>query len=286
MLLYISCGMAVILKRLLFLSVFTTDAFEVKAPRKHNIAVYGEPAFLECSYPTSGDSPLNQLVVTWQREGREVVHSFYYGSDQPDTQSQRYRNRTSLYLSQLLKGNASLRLDRVGPQDAGEYLCSVSNLEGTGKDVLHLAFAAYYKEPRFSAKLHSGNTSLLYESEGYPEAQVQWLTPQGRDLPHRTEALQQTNGSGLYTLKSLLVVDLNSDTDFTFILQNDVLNQTITRFVSFSRDGDGDSENNCDCLGKRLAIVLIVITALLLSVAGLLCYQRRKRPDMGGTGTL
>ncbi|MGH0158926.1 UNVERIFIED_CONTAM: hypothetical protein FKN15_053654 [Acipenser sinensis] len=216
------------------------DAFEVKAPRKHNIAVYGEPAFLECSYTTSGDSPLNQLVVTWQRKD-EVVHSFYYGSDQPVSQSQHYRNRTSLYLSQLLKGNASLRLDRVGPQDTGDYLCSVSNLEGTGKDVLHLAFAAYYKEPRFSAKLHSGNTSLLYESEGYPEAQVQWLTPQGRDLPHRTEALQQINGSELYTLKSLLVVDLNSDTDFTFILQNDMLNQTITRFVSFSRAAFDDA---------------------------------------------
>ncbi|XP_041096663.1 CD276 antigen-like isoform X2 [Polyodon spathula] len=246
--------MALILTCILFLSAFTTDAFEVMAPRKQNIAVYGEPAFLECSYPTSGDSPLNQLVVTWQREDNEVVHSFYYGSDQPDSQSQRYRNRTSLYLSQLLKGNASLRLDRVGPQDTGEYLCTVSNLEGTGKDVLHLQFAAYYKEPRVSIKTHAGSTSLLYETEGYPEAQVQWLTPQGRDLPHRTEALQQTNGSGLYTLKSLLVVDLNSDTDFAFILQNNVLNQTITRFVSFSQ------------------------------VAGLICYLRRKKSDIGGGG--
>uniref|UniRef100_A0A8C7J5V2 Ig-like domain-containing protein n=1 Tax=Oncorhynchus kisutch TaxID=8019 RepID=A0A8C7J5V2_ONCKI len=121
------------------------DAFEVQAPQPRVVAVYNQPAVLGCVFPPSLDlgSPLEEgLVVTWQRvEDLRVVHSFYYGTDQLARQSGEYHNRTGLFHSQLSRGNASLRLESVGPGDQGRYLCSVNNMKGTGKAEVQLKYA-------------------------------------------------------------------------------------------------------------------------------------------------
>lgn len=110
---------------------------------------------------------------------------------------------------------------------------------------------------------------MLYESEGYPEARVKWMSNNNTNMTHETVQLQQNNGSGLYTLKSLLVVDLNSDTDFTFILQNDMLNQTIERNVSVARDYENDtskssSKSKMCIISFFLFIIVIVILCLII----------------------
>ncbi|XP_031644936.1 CD276 antigen-like [Oncorhynchus kisutch] len=124
------------------------DAFEVQAPQPRVVAVYNQPAVLGCVFPPSLDlgSPLEEgLVVTWQRvEDLRVVHSFYYGTDQLARQSGEYHNRTGLFHSQLSRGNASLRLESVGPGDQGRYLCSVNNMKGTGKAEVQLKYAGRF----------------------------------------------------------------------------------------------------------------------------------------------
>ncbi|KAG5856018.1 hypothetical protein ANANG_G00003370 [Anguilla anguilla] len=144
-------------------------AFEVSVPQRRVLAVRGRPVVLGCSYAPSLGSSLEVLVVTWQKaEDNLVLHSFYHGQDQLDKQNARYRNRTSMFRPLLGAGNASLRLDRVGPQDSGRYRCSVDSLLGNGKAEVQLEYAAFYTEPKLNIQVHPSNISLEYQSEGYP----------------------------------------------------------------------------------------------------------------------
>uniref|UniRef100_W5M2N1 CD276 antigen-like n=1 Tax=Lepisosteus oculatus TaxID=7918 RepID=W5M2N1_LEPOC len=213
-------------------------AFEVLAPQGRVLAVYGRPAVLGCRYSVDPESPLDRLVLTWQREDNaDVLHSFYYGEDQLERQSPRYRNRTSLFASELLSGNASLRLDPVRPQDVGTYLCFVSNLGGTGKAAVHLSFAGYYTEPRLSIELRSTSATFLYESEGFPEPLVNWQNWEGRNISHFTEVVQQPSEDGLFSLRSQIEVDSAAGANYTFILENQILSQVITRNVCLRTGG-------------------------------------------------
>lgn len=103
------------------------------------MVIRGRPAVLACEF--TPDPDLSSLVVTWQREeDSRVVHSFYYQRDQLNRQSTEYRNLTLLYISELIKGNASLKINPVGLKDEGRYQCQVSNAKGTERDVLELKY--------------------------------------------------------------------------------------------------------------------------------------------------
>ncbi|XP_060781104.1 CD276 antigen-like [Neoarius graeffei] len=112
-------------------SMFVSVAeFEISVPTRVQTAVYTESVVLSCTFPVSGSWDAGSSVITWQRK-LEVVHSFFNGQDQPQFQSQRYANRTSLFHQELKKGNASLRLDRTIVEDAGEYTCSSGTINSS-----------------------------------------------------------------------------------------------------------------------------------------------------------
>lgn len=114
-------------------------SFEVIVTEKHLLAIRGGSAVLGCEF--TPDPDLSNLVVTWQRaEDSQVVHSFYYQQDQLDKQSPEFHNRTSFFISELHKGNASLRIAAVRLKDAGLYLCIVSNAKGTGKALMNVTY--------------------------------------------------------------------------------------------------------------------------------------------------
>lgn len=114
--------------------------FEISVPREPQLAIVGQYVVLDCSFPVGKAWDLDNSVITWQR-GLEVIHSFYHGQDQLDRQSSHYTNRTSLYHSEMERGNASLRLDRTNLGDKGDYTCSVSTLLGSETKTFALKLA-------------------------------------------------------------------------------------------------------------------------------------------------
>lgn len=94
----------------------------------------GQHVVLDCTFPVGKVWDLASSVITWER-GLEVIHSFYYGQDQLDRQSRHYANRTSLYHSEMKRGNASLMLDHTNLGDKGDYTCSVSTVLGSQKTI-------------------------------------------------------------------------------------------------------------------------------------------------------
>lgn len=128
-------------KKGVYRHVRVSAGFKVSVPAGRVVAVRGQPAILGCEFTPDSTSDLSPLVVTWQRaEDSRVVHSFYYQRDQLSKQSPQYRNRTTLFVSELQKGNATLRIESAGPTDVGEYLCTVSNTKGTDKAHVRLEY--------------------------------------------------------------------------------------------------------------------------------------------------
>uniref|UniRef100_A0A4W4HJE1 Ig-like domain-containing protein n=1 Tax=Electrophorus electricus TaxID=8005 RepID=A0A4W4HJE1_ELEEL len=182
-----------------------TSSFKVSTPSSDLIAIRGQPTVLGCEFTSEPDPSLSSLVVTWQRpEDSQVVHSFYYGQDQLERQSLNYRNRTALFVSELKRGNASLRIEGVRSKDTGMYLCLVSNMKGTGRAQVRLVYGAFYTEPRLSISASPHGVTVQYESEGFPKPEVQWVGAEDQNLSHHTELTNDSDmAGGLYHLKSI-----------------------------------------------------------------------------------
>lgn len=233
-------------------------------PNKHLLAIRGRPAVLGCEF--TPDPDLSSLVLTWQRqEDARVVHSFYYQQDQLDRQSPEYHNRTSLYISELGKGNASLRMHPVGPKDAGRYLCQVSNAKGTGKALLELDYGALYLEPRFNIHVKSTSVKVQFETEGFPKPEVIWLGEHDQNLSSHLEIHGQKE-DGLYFIKSSYEVQKPA-VNVTFTLKNHLLNQNLQRPVFLSHDEDGN--------GSTTIIILSILSVILFAVVMFLLLRKQ-----------
>ncbi|XP_017573699.1 CD276 antigen-like [Pygocentrus nattereri] len=234
-------------------------AFKVTAPAGRLVGVRGQPAVLGCEFTPDSNLDLSTLVVTWQRkEDDRVVHSFYYQQDQLDRQNADYHNRTLLFMTELVKGNASLRIEAVTAKDEGQYLCMVSNARGTDKALVQLEYGAFYTEPRLSISFNCSSITVHYEAEGFPKPEVKWLGDQGQNLTHQTEVTESPDGgSGLYHLKSSLVMQ-SPALNVTFILMNQRLNQHLQRPVSLAY---GEISTRC---GTSSPVIILSVLCFLL----------------------
>lgn len=216
------------------LKIVLLAALEVRTPQSSVVGVYGRPVVLGCVFSSPEGQADGDLVVTWQTAGdSRVVHSFYYGKDQLDLQSSGYHNRTGLYHSELLKGNASLRLEGVDLRDEGRYVCSVSNKFGAAKAEVELKYAVFYTEPQLTIRAHSSNVTFLYESEGFPEPHIQWNSDGSDILDPETEVTNSSKHQGLYSLRTQLAVQHGRRLNYTFTLRNHLVEQVIHRPVAY-----------------------------------------------------
>ncbi|MGH0152449.1 UNVERIFIED_CONTAM: hypothetical protein FKN15_022297 [Acipenser sinensis] len=86
----------------------------------------GQDCILSCTFNyTAGGWDEKSGVIWRQAETHDIVHRIRNNTDQLADQSPQYVSRTSLFDSELQRGNASLLLRRVRQEDAGEYRCSV-----------------------------------------------------------------------------------------------------------------------------------------------------------------
>ncbi|KAL4624126.1 CD276 antigen-like [Arapaima gigas] len=239
-------------------------AFEVTAPQRTVTAVHGRPVMLGCRYTVTPHTVLGDLFITWQTlDKSQVLHSFYYEQDQLKQQSNKFWNRTSLFVGELLAGNASLRLADVRPSDAGSYQCTVSSQEGTDKAEVHLKYAAFYSEPRLNIHVWPNGVTLQYQSEGFPEPEVHWRGSAGHSLSHESEVLPQ---DGLLVLRSRLVlVNTSLAVNVTFTLRNQALDQLLERTVSFQRDHLEGCARHLENPTPRLVILLLIFSLLLVT---------------------
>lgn len=79
----------------------------------------------------------------------------------------------------------------------------------------------------------SSSWTLQYESEGYPQPEVQWRDASGQNLTHTTQVLQSEEDPDLLRLHTQVVVDPVKALNWTLTVVNHPLGQVIQRPVSF-----------------------------------------------------
>ncbi|XP_069037831.1 polymeric immunoglobulin receptor-like [Lepisosteus oculatus] len=97
----------------------------------------GGEVVLNCSVDTH--IPPEELEVEWLRTDSEVlVLLFSEGESRPESQHQSYRGRAELFPQEIPRGNFSLRLERMMPEDAGVYRCAVYTAQDSGETTVEL----------------------------------------------------------------------------------------------------------------------------------------------------
>uniref|UniRef100_A0A3P9QJF6 Ig-like domain-containing protein n=1 Tax=Poecilia reticulata TaxID=8081 RepID=A0A3P9QJF6_POERE len=170
--------------------------------------VFRHSCLLPCQFQ-SGSGP----EIRWSNPssaGELLVHSYYDGQDQLDQQNQNFQGRTSLFLDQISRGNASLLLKEVKIQDEGRYKCNIS----TSFDAFFFLFLA----PVSDIRIHQDGNRITCSSEGiYPQPELTWSTepPSNTALQNRT-TVHQTEEK-LYDISSSLTGPDGSDLTYSCI---------------------------------------------------------------------
>ncbi|KAF6718249.1 HERV-H LTR-associating protein 2 [Oryzias melastigma] len=81
---------------------------------------FGQSCMLPCSFPAGDDTVIHWIQLT---PNTARVHSYYENKNQLGQQDPKFKGRTSLFLEEISRGNASLQLTGVMVQDEGTYLC-------------------------------------------------------------------------------------------------------------------------------------------------------------------
>ncbi|XP_036414624.1 uncharacterized protein hhla2b.1 [Colossoma macropomum] len=180
-----------------------------KTPDVQITCLFSENCVLPCSFiPTGGEE------IQWFRQD-VLVYSHPQSSDQP---SEQFEGRASMSIQQLALGNASVLLQRCGPQDRGRYRCRV--VKGKEKNESFVIV-------KVEAPIHSVNIDITRLSgfeevkcstqDVYPAPRVSWSTepPTPSDkLTPNTRIM--ANEQGLYAVESKLK-RLKNHSDFTYI---------------------------------------------------------------------
>ncbi|XP_074089907.1 HERV-H LTR-associating protein 2 isoform X2 [Macrotis lagotis] len=176
-----------------------------------------EDVILPCSFqPESG------IVIHWLKDQR-TIHSYYRDRDQLLRQDPSYANRTSLFLSEINNGNASLKLTGLNLQDEGIYKCYTSTDHQKVKELVEVelklgAFITPVMEYQEQAKVDYLTCYLL---GAYPYSHITWTENNSENLESNIEEIQHDS---LFSLKSRLNIT-GSTSSYQCIIENPLLNQ-------------------------------------------------------------
>ncbi|XP_072255878.1 V-set domain-containing T-cell activation inhibitor 1-like [Pyxicephalus adspersus] len=123
--------------------------------------------------------PQKSSNVLWEKEGVSgSVYKYENGKVSLGDQNSAFRGRTSLFLTDLVNGNASLKISNVQLTDAGTYKCTISNSKGTGSNKLSLNVGAFSP---ITVTNTTPSTLRCSSPSWYPKPTVTWLNATSKD---------------------------------------------------------------------------------------------------------
>lgn len=94
----------------------------------------GQDELLSCFLSTAASSSpasVTKVSVTWEKKNG-LVYKFDNGAPDLVKQDPQFKDRTQLFPTKLVTGNASLLLRNVKSSDEGVYTCTISSSGGGG----------------------------------------------------------------------------------------------------------------------------------------------------------
>lgn len=112
-----------------------SDDFLVFGPAAPVQTSVGGEAALSCHL--SPPQNAQNMLVLWSKS-QDTVYRYEKGEEPLDEQSPNYQGRTELVKDAITVGNVTLKIWNVKPSDAGEYICSFSDMSQSAKASVEL----------------------------------------------------------------------------------------------------------------------------------------------------
>ncbi|KAL3046131.1 hypothetical protein OYC64_004189 [Pagothenia borchgrevinki] len=146
-------------------------------------AIAGETVILPCNFSVKVDAVIPSVEWSKEHEHRYPTIAFLYrdGCETFEEKNPTFQYRTNLFLKELERGNASLRLSNVQLSDAGEYKCKTM-IKGRPREVgsIELSVGAV-SEPKLSVvSAEDGKVTLQCEADClFPKPEITFLDAHG-----------------------------------------------------------------------------------------------------------
>lgn len=235
-------------KCVVFFAVLTFLRTLNKADAVH--CVFMESCMLPCSF-RRGD----EVVIHWikLKSTDEPAHSYYHNQDQLSRQDKNFKGRTALFKDQISKGNASLRLTRVGVQDQGRYKCYTSTIIGNSESFIDLNVDAPVRE----VDIQQVENRMTCSSEGiFPEPKLTWSTNPPSTVTPQNKTTVQQNEQQLYNISSSLIVSA-SDLDYSCTVSTRSNKKRTTLFKPASINGS-QTETTIPCTSSNTPLTSLI----------------------------
>lgn len=272
---------------LLLLSSLRADA-----QKKEVRAMVGSNVELSCVHTMEENFDLSQLYVYWQISvsGTPTTVTYLSGNSSVGHSNNQYKDRAQMSLDRMKRGDFSLYLYNITPQDEQDFNCLVfRNLEKIVNTVVTLHVAANYSMPVVSVPsstpLDEELTFTCTSKDGYPEPKVYWINKTDNSL--LDEALQNStvslNPRGLYDVVSILRIRRVPNMNVGCCIENVLLHQNLTvssqTALASEANASVTEHNSNDTLknpentrtGLTVLIVLGVAVAAVAAVVFLWC---------------
>ncbi|KAK9973416.1 hypothetical protein ABG768_024150 [Culter alburnus] len=198
------------------------------------VGVIGEHALLPCVY--SGVKNLTSFRISseWRR-GMETVHTAVWIEGQVDNQNVSNSIRTTVSSLASKTGDFSMELNDIHLSDTHNYSFHLK-LHGEKSYSLCtvcLTVAGHFSHPTLLREngVDGGKSRLFCNSRGgFPAPSIYWLVNHTQRPPETlvTTFINTLPQSKLYNITSILSINISADTAVTCVIENDLLNETLT----------------------------------------------------------
>uniref|UniRef100_A0A8C2Y7Q2 Butyrophilin subfamily 1 member A1-like n=2 Tax=Coturnix japonica TaxID=93934 RepID=A0A8C2Y7Q2_COTJA len=216
---------AVIYGSFFHIPVLPSAPFSVQGSPDPVVVAVGQDVVLPCRL--SPEQSAQNMEVTWFRDKfTPFVHHYKDKKEHYGDQDLRYQGRTELLKDGLPNGSVNLRIFRVQLLDKGHYTCFVRSDLGYDVAVVELKVTASGSAPLIALQRYQdGGIRMACRSAGwFPQPQLLWQDPHGRQLPPVSENVTQ-DGGGLYAVESVLVLTSSVSQEMACVVRDALHNQ-------------------------------------------------------------
>ncbi|XP_062923016.1 NLR family CARD domain-containing protein 3-like [Mobula hypostoma] len=239
-------------------------------------ATIGEEVLLSCLFSHTTKLDLSYIVIEWnQRTGdnEKAICLFEFG------EYEIYRPGSSLSLSEISKGNASLLLKNVTISDIGSYSCTVTIFSDkkVGRVTLSISAPPAVWVNTVNITIEPGeDKAIICEMQNfYPKNHsVTWLKSgskgNGNQVDVTSQAVSgtpQQNQDGTFNLISFLIIKGNQSDDGSFYIcqvDHEALKSPVQKAISLTVKGPK--------LTSRSRVLLTIVLTFLITAMSTVCF--------------
>ncbi|XP_077054595.1 T-lymphocyte activation antigen CD80-like [Siphateles boraxobius] len=197
------------------------------------VGVIGKRVLLPCVY--NGVKILTSFHITseWRR-GMEIIHTAVWIEGQVDNQNVSHSILTIVQSLAPKTGDFSMELHDIHLSDTHNYSFHLTphGEKSSSLCTVCLTVAGHFSHPTLLRQngVDGGETRLFCNSRGFPAPSISWLINHTQCPPETlvTTFIKVLPQSELYNVTSVLSINISADTAVTCVIENNLLNETLT----------------------------------------------------------